>query len=200
MINRIEQSKLLVVEGTSEVHLFSALRRSLGLSGIQIVNARSKDNIRNTLLAVKSHTDFRTVTSLGVVRDADANAQSAFQSVRDSFRSLGLPVPVAPLQTAGNVLKTIVLILPYGANSGILEDVCLASVAQDPVIPCVDDYIKCIQGTATVQPKNMSKSRAHAFLSSREDPEVQLGIAAEKGYWNFDHNAFDPLKDLLRML
>lgn len=200
MINRIEQPKLLVVEGVSEVHVFSALLRTMNLTGVQIVNAKSKDNIRNSLSAIKLHTAFDTVTSIGIVRDADCNSRSAFQSVQSSLNSLGLPVPSRPLQTAGSELRTVILVLPHGSERGMLEDVCLESVAQDSAMRCVESYIECVLDEVEVQPRNLSKSRVHAFLSSREEADVQLGIAAEKGYWNFDHPAFDPLKNLLRVL
>jgi len=45
--------------------------------------------------------------------------------------------------------------------------------------------------------------KVHAFLSSRHTPDLNLGIAAQKTddrYWDFDHPAFDKIKQFLQML
>lgn len=48
-------------------------------------------------------------------------------------------------------------------------------------------------------------TKVHAFLASRYTPNLSLGTAAQKSgredrYWRFDHPAFDPIKQFLRML
>ena len=49
-------------------------------------------------------------------------------------------------------------------------------------------------------PRWVSKARVHAFLASRDRPDLRLGEAAERGIWRFESEAFRPLIDLLRML
>ena len=198
----IEQAKLLVVEGVDDKRLFNALLRHIGVSGIQIVDAGGKDNIRQTLRVITQSPGFSAVSSIGVVRDADANAGSALQSVQDALRAANLPSPDAPLSLVEGGIKVAVLIAPYGKSSGAIEDVCLESVAGDTAMGCVQDYLNCIKNSVaeSEQPNNLAKAEAQAFLASRERPGLRLGEAAEAGYWDFEHAAFEPFKRLLGML
>ena len=198
----IEQEKLLVVEGADDARLFNALLRHIGVSGIQVVDAGGKDNIRQMLKVIKQSPGYSKVSSIGVVRDADANAGSALQSVQDALRDANLPSPDAPLSLAGTDRRVAVLIAPHGESSGTIEDVCLESVAGDAAMGCVRDYLNCIKDSVAEaeQPNNLPKAEAQAFLASRERPGLRLGEAASAGYWDFEHTAFDPFKRLLGML
>lgn len=196
----IEQAKLLVVEGSDDERLFNALLRHIGVSGIQVLNAGGKDNIRQTLKVITQSTNYSKVSSVGVVRDADANADRAFQSVRDALRDVNLPVPDAPLSLVEGGIRVVVLIAPHGKTAGTIEDVCLESVAGDAAMGCAQDYLNCIKDSVIVQPNSLPKAEAQAFLASRERPGLRLGEAAEAGYWDFEHSAFEPFKRLLGML
>lgn len=196
----IKQAKLLVVEGSDDARLFDALITHIGVSGIQVVNAQGKNNIRQTLSVIRQATNFSAVASIGVVRDADASAARALQSVRDALRDANLPSPDEPLSLAGTDIRVAALIAPHGKPSGAIEDVCLESVAGDAAMGCVQDFLNCIRNSAIEQPNNLLKAEAQAFLASRKKPGLRLGEAAEAGYWDFDHTSFDPFKRLLRML
>lgn len=202
MQDSIKQPKLLVVEGNDDARLFKALLRHIGVSGIQVVDAGGKDNIRQTLRVITQSPDFSKVSSIGVVRDADANADSALQSVQDALRDANLPLPDKPLSLAEGAIRVAVLIAPYDKPSGAIEDVCLESVAGDAAMGCAQDYLNCIKDSVaeSEQPNNLRKARLQAFLASRKQPGKRLGEAAEAGYWDFDHIAFEPFKRLLGML
>ena len=194
-------SRLLVVEGPADEMLFLYLIRHLGLSGIQLHNIGGVTNLEQELLSLTQTPGFHDeVTSIGIVRDADDDSGDAFGLVCEALQESSLPVPAAPLEVVGYPLSVSVLIVPHGESSGMLDDVCLASVADDPVMSCVDEYIDCMLDAANVRPNSLSKSRLQAFLASRREPGMLLGAAARANYWNFDHAAFAPLKDLLRML
>lgn len=193
----ITDPKLLLVEGVSDKYLFVALLEHLGLTGIQVINYEGTSNLRPRLRAIESSPDFADmVTSMGIVRDADNNATNAFESVHDALVAVGLPAPSQPLRFEGRIPQVAILIVPPGQSSGAIEDVCLASVASDRATPCVDAYIQCIEQVVTHTPSNQAKARLQAFLASRERPGLLLGQAA----WPWEHAAFDPLKQLLRML
>lgn len=202
MRDSIEQAKLLVVEGADDARLFNALLSHIGVSGIQVVDAGGKDKIRQTLKVIPSSPNYSKVSSIGVVRDADANAGRAFQSVQDALRDANLPSPDAPLSLVGTAIRVAVLIAPYGEPSGTIEDVCLESVAGDAAMRCVRDYLNCIKDSVAEaeRPNNLRKAEAQAFLASRERPGLRLGEAASAGYWDFEHAAFEPFKRLLGML
>lgn len=192
---------LLVVEGRADEMLFRYLITHLSLSGIQIHNIGGVTNLEAELLSLTQTPGFRDeVKSLGIVRDADDDAATAFDAVCDALSASGLPAPANQLDKVHDELGVAILIVPYGETSGALEDVCLASVADDPAMACVDEYIDCLLNAVSVPPNNLAKSRLQAFLSSRREPGMLLGAAARANYWNFDHPSFNPLKDLLRML
>ena len=202
-----EQLRFLVVEGVSEEHLFNALfahmrRGGVEVGDIEIIVSEGKDNIRGDIQAITQITNFDAVVSIGVVRDADDNAADAFRSVQGALRAAGLPAPSAPLSVVGSDPKVAALILHHGRSSGVLEDVCLEAMEDDPAMGCVRDYISCIKGRldARAQPRSPSKAMAQAFLASRRESGLLLGQAAHRGYWDFEHSAFDALKEFVGML
>lgn len=163
----ITDPRLLLVEGNDEVSLFSALIKRLGLTDIDIRAFGGVEKFRAHARTLPTISGFGVVKSIGVVRDADQDAGSAFQSVCDSLRAAGLPAPDAPLQPAGHDLQVRVLIVPANAPVGMMEDVCLASVAHDPAMGCVESFIDCLTHEAGSIPGNIAKARVRAFLTSR---------------------------------
>jgi hypothetical protein len=143
---------------------------------------------------------FSNIISLGVVRDADTDSDSAFQSIRSALESVNLPVPKKQLEPIGNKPKVSVMILPGEGKPGMLEDLCLMSVSLDPSMACVHEYCQCIQQKGLSMPKNLSKSKVQVFLASREETGKRLGEAALAGYWPLDNESFDNVKKFLVQL
>jgi len=198
---RIENPKLLLVEGIDEVRLFGALAKDIGVEDVQIRDYQGKGNLRPFLRVLPQISGYSELGSIGVTRDADDDGDNAAESVRDALRAAGFPVPDSPLESAyDGRIAVRYLIIPHG-ETGALEDVCLASIAEDPAMACVESYFGCIEQSGLDGPseKWIAKAKVHAFLSSREDPALRLGEAAERGLWSFDAPSFDPLKSVLRM-
>ena len=83
----------------------------------------------------------------------------------------------------------------------MLEDLCLAAVADDPAIQCVDEYFICLDQQGISQKEIViAKARLHAFLASRERPGLRLGEAAEKNDIPLDNPVFEPVTKFLRQL
>ena len=200
---RIEKPKLLLVEGIDEVRLFGALAKDIGAEGVQIRAYQGKNNLRRFLGVLPQVYGYSDLESIAVARDADEDGDSAAQSVRDALAAAAFPVPNSPLESADDGRIAVrYLIIPPNGDAGALEDVCLASVAEDPAMVCVESYFDCVERSALDGPRTawMSKAKVHAFLSSREDPALRLGEAAERGVWRFDAPSFGALKDILRMM
>ncbi len=140
------------------------------------------------------------MTSIGIVYDSDDNPETAFQSVCTAIEKVGWIVPKQPLMPAGQNPKVTVMILPDANTTGMLEDVCLASVSENPAIKCVDVFFECIRQETSVFSKNLSKARVHAFLASRPEPDLRFGEATLRGYWDLESEAFNSIKNFLRML
>ena len=200
MAEEITESKLLLVEGRSDERLCVSLLKRIRIRNVQVIDVEGKGKFRARLNAIASSPDFRsTVRSLGIMRDADKNKDNAFRSTHDALVSAGLPAPDSPLEIAGQTPRVGVLIVPDGEVKGELEDMCLASVADDPAMACVIEYLECVEKVAP-PPNNRSKAKVQAFLASRRKPGLLLGEAADAGYWDWNHSAFSPLKKLLKIL
>jgi hypothetical protein len=166
---------------------------------IQVQNFGGVTELNDFLAALAKMSAFDTVDTLGIVRDAEKSAGRALQSVCSSLKRRGLPFPKAPGLFEGSEPKVGVFILPDGKSPGMLEDLCLRSVGDDPAMPCLDRYFGCLE-TADSLPKNLSKGRVQAFLASRAQPGLLLGEAAGRKYWPWDHTAFNHVKRFLHAM
>ncbi len=108
------------------------------------------------------------IVSVGIVQDADNDPAAAFQSICSALAAADLPVPEAPIQPHGANPQITVMIVPDAVTPGMLEDVCLASVADDPATECVDEFFRCLQERISAMPQNQAKASVRAFLSARE--------------------------------
>jgi hypothetical protein len=195
------QSKVIIVEGNDDLGLLKAMMQSLGLTGFDWANCQGKTSIPDAIQAVKNTSGFENaVTSLGIVKDADDDADSAFQSICGALESAGLDVPSQPLITTQGIPHITVMIWPCGRSQGILEDVCLESVAESREMKCVNDYFECLRLKGVNKPRIPSKAKVQAFLSARPETYPHLGVAASKGDWPLDHTAFNEIRSFLAML
>lgn len=197
----ISHTKLLVGEGVDEVRFFnSLLKTDLDIDDVQVVQSGGKSKLAEYLRLLPLRPSFSGVISLCVTRDADANVADTFRSVREALTRAGLSSPAINGSIAEGPPRVGVPILPGGDRPGMLEDLCLAAVHDDPIMSCLDEYFSCMQRVNHPLPANMAKARVHAWLASRQKPDLRLGEAAEKGYWSWTAPAFDPLKQFLRAL
>lgn len=196
----IDRRRLLFVEGRDEVNFFNALLKNMGIASIEVVNVGGKFDFKKKLRIQAARPDFKSLTSIGIVRDADDNAQNTFISIRDALTEVNLPVPTMPLVSTQTVPRVTVMIMPpenVGTNR-MLEDLCFAAVANDPAVACVDDYLACLQTQGIELSQHIiAKAKIHAFLASRTEPDKRLGEAALAGYFPWQSPIFDPVKTFL---
>ena len=193
----IERKKQLLVEGNDQRNFFEELVGRLSLSAIQLQNYGGVNELREFLRVFAAMREFAKVGSIGIVRDAERKpAVSAFDSVRSSLKRANLPVPERAGGRNTGPPAVTVFILPDNESPGMLETLLHKSFANTPEDRCVDAYIGCLRqaGISVVRP---DKARVHAWLASRPNPHVSAGVAAQKGYWDFDHPVFDDLRAFL---
>ncbi len=199
----LKKPVLFVVEGKDDERFFQALVASQGLDErVQVYGIGGRSNLSQTLKALKNTPGFDQIRHLIIVRDADEDPGSAFQSGQNALRQAGLPIPQHPLEsTHGTVPVVTVILLPGGSQQGTLEDLCLKSVAGDPAIPCVEAYFECLnQRGLGPRGRKLSKAKVHVFLASREEPGLRLGEAADRGYWPWDAAAFKEIRQFLESI
>lgn len=236
----ITKPKMVLVEGKDEAELLPTLVEKLGLgASIHVAAFDGIKNLSRALDNLRKAPGYSAMEALGIIRDADEDRRAAFASVCGQLEQNGFAWPEVDLQTCGEKPRVSVLILPHGEPRGNLEDVCLASVYDDPAMVCVERFFACLKeklpelpGThiakaqvkaflvsrelleeshfrflqdrletwVPAMPVRPSVEKVHAFLASRYNPRLTLGMAAKKGYWNLEHPAFNPLKTFLRSL
>jgi hypothetical protein len=199
---KLQKRKLLLVEGRDEEEFFNGLLRSMEIDDIQIIPVGGKNQFSNNLKGLIKDSDFSAIISMGIVRDADDDPKATLQSIGDALKQAGLPVPQRVMTKAkqNGSPDVIIMILPNANKRGALEDLCLAAVKEDKASTCVERYLSCLKKKNIAGPKQkwLNKARVRVFLSSKEEPTLSLGIAAQRGYWPFDHNVFDDVKKFLK--
>jgi hypothetical protein len=166
-----------------------------------------KDNLQTYLEIFTQKPAFKQkVKRLGIVRDAENKpAASAFQSVQAALRGAQLSAPEEMNKLEGSPLSLGIFVLPNCQDTGMLEDLCLASATEseegrpNAALPCVDDFFKCLEKRGC-KPSNPAKSRFAGFALANDVIDPQLGRAAQMGAIPWETNAFGVLKFFLQKI
>jgi hypothetical protein len=191
--------KFVFCEGKSDQSVIQSLAIHLKLN-ILVEWTGGKDNLSNFLKALSTRPEFveQRATAMGILRDANGDAASAFTSVQDALRRNNFATPSSDGTFSGSAVRVGVLIVGIDGR-GIIEDVCLKSVSDQAAFSCVDAYFACI-AQKSARSAFSSKAKVRVWMASHVDYELYVGKAAEEGYWPWDNPAFDSLKNFLRSL
>ena len=208
----IGHSVQLLVEGNDPRNFFGKFIAHLDLAGVQVQDFGGVKDLKGFLEGFVLAPGFSGVRTIGIVRDAEtrsdrkattktrpAPAVSAFQSVQSSLRHVGLPVPERPTEETGTVPAVNVFILPGNGGGGMLETLLCRTFAGTDVDRCIDGFFGCVEELRNPI-ERPDKARARAYLMTRPHPHVSVGVAAQKGYWDFDHEVFDGVRRFLTSL
>lgn len=191
----------LLVEGKDQQNFFETFIGHLCCQGIQVQDFGGVNELGRFLPSLVKLPGFSNVVSLGIVRDAEQDAASAFQSVRSALQKAGLSIPDAPDRRSSGSPAVTVHILPGGDTAGMLETLLCRSFEDEPVKGCIDDFFACVDGLPNSRPVvRRDKARAHAYLAVMPEPHVSVGVAAQKRYWDLDHRVFAGIRAFLQSL
>lgn len=196
----IKSSVQLLVEGNDQRNFFEALVEHLQLPEVQIRNFGGVKQLRRYLAALVNVAHFSTVRRVGIVRDAETSASSAFQSVQSALRNADLPVPDQPATMVLGEPMVSVLVLPDGADSGMLETLLCKTFADTPEDRCVNELFACVRPLLPGELKSPEKARCRVWLATKPDPHLSVGIAAKRGYWDLSHPALAGVRAFLKAL
>ena len=197
----IVSSVQLLVEGNDQRNFFEAMAKHLKLPDIQIRNFGGVDELRGYLAAFVNVGNFRAVAQVGIVRDAERSATSAFASVQSALKSARLPVPEQPARMAAGKPNVSVLILPDNADSGMLETLLCATFSGTLEDRCIDELFACVNAETASTQKGREKARCRIWLATKPDAQLSsVGVAAQRGHWDLDHPALEPTRAFLRAL
>ena len=197
----IVSRKILAVEGLDEKSFLDALLKDMGITDRQIEDVGGKVNFRNRFPALLKRPGFFApdssplVTHLAIVRDRDQD--DAFKSIVEIVKKEGLVPPARHGEFSNAVPKIGIFIMPGAKTKGnMLEDLCLESVQKKPAMRCVDEFASCVAKLGD-KPKNISKTKALAFMAAQPDIVNSVGLAAQKGYWDFGSPTLEELSQFL---
>lgn len=194
----ISEEVLLLVEGRDEKGFFLELCHRTGVTDLQIVIYGGKYNLANFLKTLRLAPGFDSVKYIGLVRDADERSDSAFQSVCSALSSANVPIPSEPLVLTANTPRVAVMIMPPSGVAGCLETLLWQIIEAEEIARCIEDYVGCARVPTTGN--RQVKAKVHTYLAAQPTAGLKIGEAAKAGYWDFDHPALGPLKDLVRTL
>jgi len=200
----IKSKKLLLVEGKDEEVFFETFLKIKKIDGIQIIPSGGKHQFQKLLPIIKKAPGFDEISSLAVIQDADMDADKAFQGICSVLNNNDVKSPDEIASFVSDSPRVGVFIIPDGKNEGKLESLCLSTVKSEGIIECIDSFMTCIEKNPNSNgynfPKDIHKARCRAFLSAMEKDTSSLGIAAKKGYWDFDSEKLNPLLNFLKQL
>jgi hypothetical protein len=166
---------------------------------LRLVNG--KGNYKDQFQAFLNDPGFNNVKAYGLIRDADDSAQHALAKLQGILKYFGHPCPPAHAKFAydsTNKLKVGIFVMPGNMSEGMLEDLCLESVRDHAIMPFVEEYAYKVKQTMQANaPRNESKAKLQTYLAGMKECVPHLGVAAGKGYWDFDSSALDDLRTFI---
>ena len=205
---RIECPHVIVAEGADACFFLMWAIQDWGLADIQLVGFGGISELRPLLQNLRGGIPGSSqITSLVVARDAEDSASGAFQSAGGALKTAEFDVPNGPFEITDGTPRTGIVIFPGFASpdnptelaDGTLEDLCLTTVAADPLLECVDDFLDCagkVNG-----PTHPKKARLHAYLAGKGDfAGLKLGEATRARAWALDHEAVRPIRDTISQM
>ncbi len=192
-------NKLIAVEGKDEVNFFNCLLKYMGFDNYAVREVGGTRQFNDQFPALVRSSDFSDVDTIIVIRDADNSAENAFKSIKNVLIGENLEPPKEMNGFSNSIPKIGVFIMPGDSEKGMLEDLCLSTVKDHPVMEFIDIFVNFVL-TLEEPPRNIAKSKAQVFLAAMPNIVCRVGLGAEKGYWNFNSEALLPLKSFLNHL
>jgi len=177
-----------------------------------------KTRLKDDFVILVKRPNFGDVASILIIRDADDDPKSAFESVCNDLRNIRvtdalknkgivLKIPENTWTFTKNTTPRIgIAILPAKDQIGALEELLLQTVDNDPMSEkshlFIGDAIETLNnsGHRCPPPHRVGKAKIHAFLATFEYPDRDQGKSALAGVWDFQHESLDPLRAILEEL
>jgi len=204
--NKIEQPKLLLVEGADAHYFFIWACQAFGVNDVQVLDFGGISDLTAYLKTLPLLDGYEQVTAVAIARDAENDPLSAVSSVQQSLRRASLPIPNESFEFTGSSPQVAFMILPgFGTGAGpsqvllqgTLEDLCLEILKDKSNLECVDSYIECLQSKGPGI-KRLHKTKLHSCLAGKDDfVGLKIGEASKAGAWDWNHNRLDKFKAII---
>jgi hypothetical protein len=187
---------LVLVEGSGDQAIVAAMIKHESLDGFHVHNMIGKGGWSAKIKAICLNDGFDDVTSLGLLRDADTNGQSQFDSCVSALTNAGLHAPTKTGELADGRPAVAIEIVPSIDRPGAVEELCLPSF-DTTILNCVDAYFQCVGSGSTLV---RAKPRVQTYLAGLKPHYTDLNVAARSGGLDLSHGTFDGLRAFLQRL
>lgn len=199
--------RVLLVEGSSDkwvaIHIWLKSRKA-GESGIPFAvhvgdegvteDGRVTEGVDALLESISIWAKQTRLTALGIVVDADGDADKRWTDVALRLQKAGVGSVPDRLQPGGAIISSEdrrprigVWIMPDNGSEGELEDFVSEMIpGQDPIWPLADRYVEGLFANRSIPieylppHKKRTKAKVHTWLATRSEPRP-LGRAIEAG-------------------
>ncbi len=196
----ITKKKLLLAEGRdAELFLVWAANHFRSEVDFQVMDFGGINELTNFLRLLTNDESYDDIETIVIARDAETNAKAAAESIRYSMTKAKMPVPQKPFEyTQNSSMKTAFMIFPGPKHKqGTLEDLCLLTVDNDPLMNCVDEFLECVKSKGEELP-HYHKNKLHCFLAGKDKyVGMKIGEASNAKAWDPDHRALQPFKVII---
>lgn len=211
----IDSPKLLMVEGNDEKVFFQAYLAHLGIRDVQILDVGGKPKFRPEIKSLVALGLLEGLTHFAIIEDADNSAEDAFKKLTDLLKimpNIGVPKQQDSWNAAAEIAGGAFVMTAPNQQKGALEDLCLATVQENPLMECVNTFSSCIETFYQKAPKKKAKVEAQAFSISEIKAEAyalaktaderhlanRFYLSVQTKVWNFDHESLSPLRNFLK--
>lgn len=177
-------------------------------SEIQIEDIGGNEDFDEQLGIWKLISDFDNLKTLGIIRDAEKNADGALQSIQHCFFNNDMPKPQQCFELTENEngnIRTVFGILPGTKKgdkweNGTLEDLCLKILKDSQSsekINYLSKYLEQVQNKFNYKIKHIHKAKLHTYFSANE-PFIgsKIGEVARYGAFDFESDCLSNFKNM----
>ena len=192
---------LLLVEGADAFYfVLSQFLSKKEFAGIHLYDFGSISELKAELETLVKAPRFKEyIKEVGVMRDAEDNAESAIASICGAFQSVGVKASKIPGDVRPGDPACGFHLFPDNGNPGCLENACLSAYGNSRDLDCAQDFLNCAKRVDR-RPNWRAKALVHALIAIGENPELTLGDSAKKGMWTPESPALILIESFLRHL
>lgn len=181
------------------------------LECIQFEDIGGNEDIKKQLGLWKLVSGFEQLETIGIIRDAEKNADAAVRSIEQCFADNDLTVPTDSftLGVSENGPNTIYGLLPGFDENGILqngtlEDLCLQILKDEQSeskMDMIKEHLTEIQSKFDYRINHIHKSKLHTYFAS-DDKLIgsKIGEAAKIGAFDFESQRLMPFRKMIESL
>ncbi len=193
------QNFLIYYLNSSVFSSYSALQQT-----VQVVDFGGIRQLSTAINAWKNMEGFENIKSLLVIRDAEASATDAAQSVKDAFKKAALPPPDGPNSLfKGSAISTGFTLFPSCdklPQNGTLEDLCLNILQEKEsrILEEIEVFMNKLGQEKLREFPHRFKTKLHTYFSLTDKyVSLKIGEAAKAGAFDWTSPKLNSLRGFL---